>query len=67
MFSQETTVTIRDNTDDPTRGEAGVNTSTLKYVWLKGDYYLQKASDWLKEQAIKEEESNYGNDNTNGL
>lgn len=40
---------------------------TLSYVWLKGDYYLQKASDWLKEQAIKEEESNYGKDNTNGL
>lgn len=40
---------------------------TLAYVWLKGDYYLQQASDSLKQQAIKEEESNYGNDNTNGL
>lgn len=40
---------------------------TLSYVWLKGDYYLQTASDWLKQKAIQEEESNYGNKNTDGL
>ena len=31
--SQTTTVTIRDNTDNPSRGEAGVDTTTLKYQW----------------------------------
>lgn len=39
----------------------------IAYAWKKGDELLQKASDWLKEEATKEEQSVYGNDSTNGL
>ena len=37
------------------------------YAWRDGDELLQQASDCLKEEAIRSEESKYGNGNVNGL
>lgn len=54
------------NTENDTSG-VFEDEITLSYVWLKGDDYLKKASDILKEQAIKEEADNYGSGNTDGL
>lgn len=39
----------------------------IAYAWKKGDELLQKASDWLKEEATNQEKSVYGNSSTDGL
>ncbi|MBR4084158.1 MAG: hypothetical protein IKK33_07730 [Lachnospiraceae bacterium] len=40
---------------------------TISYAWMNGDELLQNASDCLKQNALNEEESNYGSNNTSGL
>lgn len=43
------------------------DTIYISYVWNKGDELLQQASDILKQEAIENEKSVYGDSNTNGL
>lgn len=40
---------------------------TISYAWMKGDELLKDASNLLKKETLKKEESNYGSNNTAGL
>lgn len=67
-YGQNDTVVVL-KTVDTTNDTSGMyeDEIIISYVWLKGDELLQNASDILKQEAIDNEESVYGNESTDGL